>query len=50
MCGHSWRRVCDMWVCMRCGMTRLNDGRILLDRKLINMKPKKRKVKNAKTT
>lgn len=45
MCGHQWKRINDTWVCIRCGLTRTYDGRILFDRKLPNYKSKKRKKK-----
>lgn len=46
MCKHNWVKVNDICVCSRCGMTRLESGKILLfDRRLPNYKPKKRKVR-----
>ncbi len=42
MCNHVWRKVNDVLVCTRCGLTRTPDGKILFDRKLPNYKPKKR--------
>lgn len=43
MCNHEWRKINDVKVCMRCGMTRTLDGKILFDKKIVNYKPKKRK-------
>ena len=46
MCPHTaWKKVNDVYVCMRCGLTKTYDGRVLFDRKLPNCKLKKRKVK-----
>ena len=45
MCSHSWKRIGDTWVCMNCGLTRLNNGRIYFDRKITNITQKKRKDK-----
>jgi hypothetical protein len=44
MCSHEWKKVNDVQVCIRCGLTRMPDGRMLFDRKLPNYKSKK--VKN----
>ena len=38
-------RVNDVWVCLRCGLTKTYDGRIMFDRQLPNVKSKKRKKK-----
>jgi hypothetical protein len=43
MCSHIWKKVNDVSVCVRCGLTKTFDGRILFDRKLSNYKPKKKK-------
>lgn len=43
MCSHQWRRVNDCFVCMRCGITRTHDGKIIFDRAIVNYKPKKHK-------
>lgn len=45
MCNHIWERINDVFVCQKCGLTRTYDGKILFDRKLPNMKLKKRKGK-----
>lgn len=46
MCPHSnTKKINDVRVCLKCGMTLTNDGRVLFDRKLPNCKLKKRKVK-----
>lgn len=43
MCGHIWKKVNDVYICVRCGLTKTYDGRILFDRKLPNYKSKKKK-------
>lgn len=43
MCNHQWQKVNDVCVCVRCGLTKTYDGRILFDRQLPNYKRKKRK-------
>lgn len=44
MCPHTtWQKFNDVYVCVRCGLTKTYDGRIIFDRKLTNYKPKKRK-------
>lgn len=42
MCGHLWKELNDVRVCLRCGMTvsRL-DGAVVFDRKLANIKNRK---------
>lgn len=45
MCTHEWIRVNDVIACVRCGMTRTSDGKIIFDKRLVNYRPKKRKVK-----
>lgn len=40
MCGHQWQKVNDVWVCMRCGLTRTYDGKIMFDRKIVNVRRK----------
>jgi len=45
MCNHEWIKINSVTVCMRCGLTRTNDGTIIFDRKIVNYKPKKRKKK-----
>ena len=42
-----WKKCGDVWICVRCGITRLNDGRLMFDKKFVNYKFKKRKAKNA---
>lgn len=46
MCAHSnWQKFGEVWACLRCGLTKLPDGKIIFDRKLpsyINKKKKKR--------
>lgn len=43
MCSHSWQRVNDVRVCLKCGLTTTFDGKIFFDRKIVNYKSKKRK-------
>ena len=43
MCSHNWQKVNDVQVCMRCGLTRTFDGKIIFDRKIANYKSKKSK-------
>lgn len=44
MCGHIWKKVNDVRVCQRCGLTvRLYDGNIIFDRKLPSMASRKGK-------
>lgn len=43
MCSHNWRKINDVSVCLRCGITRTNDGKIIFDRKLPNCRVKKTK-------
>lgn len=45
MCGHSWQKIGECWVCIKCGITRLPNGQLYFDRKLPNYKPKKTKGK-----
>ena len=44
-CGHNWQKVNDCYVCVKCGLTRTLDGKMIFDRKIANYKPKKRKNK-----
>ena len=46
MCGHLWRKMNDVRVCMKCGLTVGKDGRVLVfDRRLRNVAGKKVKRK-----
>jgi hypothetical protein len=45
MCSHIWKKFNEVFVCVRCGLTRVPDGRIIFDRKIANYKPKKRRGK-----
>ena len=47
MCGHVWNKIGGVQVCVKCGLTRTADGKILFDRKLPNYHGKGRK-KNGK--
>lgn len=40
MCRHEWRKVNDVLVCLRCGLTRTYDGKVIFDRKMANYKRK----------
>lgn len=40
-CPHVWKKVNDIHVCVRCGLTKTFDGKILFDRKIVNYKSKK---------
>ena len=42
MCSHDWRKVNDVWVCIRCGITRTPSG-VIFDRRIANYKAKKKK-------
>ena len=43
MCKHLWIKINDIYVCKKCGITRIEDGKIIFDRKLPNYKPKRRR-------
>ncbi len=47
MCGHNWKIVNDVSVCLRCGLTinRLTGEPICFDRKLVNRKDRRSKRK-----
>ena len=45
MCSHNWRKFNDVFVCVRCGLTKTYDGRILFDKKIVNYKPKRNRGK-----
>ena len=50
-CGHLWRKMNDVRVCMKCGLTVGKDGRVLVfDRRLRDVvtKPEKRIKKRKK--
>lgn len=45
MCKHEHtRRMNDVKVCLRCGLTLTRDGKIMFDRKIANYKPKRKKA------
>lgn len=46
MCKHEIVKISDCKVCMKCGMTLLDDNKIFFDRKLPNYKPQKKGRKN----
>jgi hypothetical protein len=41
-CNHVWKRVRDVSVCLKCGLTITYDGKFLFDRKLPNYRPNKK--------
>ena len=41
MCSHIWKKVNAVNVCIRCGLTRMPDGKIIFDRKIPNYKERK---------
>lgn len=43
MCSHDWKTVNDIKVCLKCGITKTYDGKILFDKKIVNYKPHKKK-------
>ena len=49
MCGHIWKEVNDIRICLRCGMavSRI-DGAVVFDRKLANIKNRKGMKANEK--
>ncbi len=40
MCKHEMIKVNNVSVCLKCGLTRTPDGRILFDKKIVNYKRK----------
>ena len=48
MCAHEWKKVNDTWICMRCGLTRLEDGFILYDKYILDYKPMGKRRKKRK--
>ena len=46
MCNHgNTVKINDVRVCLKCGLTITNDGKVIFDRKLPNYKSKKRNKK-----
>jgi len=44
MCGHIWKTVNDLRVCLRCGLTvRMLDGKIMHDKELPGLLGRKRR-------
>lgn len=41
MCSHSFKKMNDVDVCIKCGLTRTYDGKIIFDRKLPNYMTRK---------
>lgn len=48
MCPHNWRKANDVFVCIRCGITRLPNGGFMFDRELPNVGNKKRRNTNGR--
>lgn len=44
MCSHEWKKINDVWVCLRCGITRLPQG-IMFDREIVNYQSSKKAKK-----
>ena len=45
VCAHTcWKKVNDVHVCPRCGLTKTHDGKIFFDKKIVNYKPKRKKA------
>ena len=34
MCNHSWQKINDVCVCLKCGISKTFDGKVLFDRPL----------------
>ena len=45
MCDHCWHKVNDVWVCAKCGFTRLPTGTIFFDKQYPNVIKRKRATK-----
>lgn len=45
MCSHKWIECNDVTACVKCGLTRIRDGKVIFDKRLPNYKLKKRRVK-----
>ena len=45
MCAHTWKKINDVYVCVKCGLTKTFDGHIIFDRKIVNYNSKKRRGK-----
>lgn len=43
-CGHSWKKINDVAVCVKCGLVMAN-GKVMFDRALPSRKMKKRKAR-----
>ena len=43
MCKHVWIKINDICVCKKCGVTRIEDSKIIFDRRLPSYKPKRRR-------
>lgn len=42
-CRHNWKQINDVQFCTKCGITRVNNEKVMFDRKLPNhLKNKKR--------
>lgn len=44
MCSHTnTQKINGVKVCLKCGLTLTNDGRVIFDKKIVNYKPRRRK-------
>lgn len=43
MCNHEFVKTDNMRACKKCGLTILNNGRVLFDKEITNYKPKRKK-------
>lgn len=41
MCSHTWKKVNDIRICLRCGLMRMPDGKLFFDKGILNYKSKK---------
>ena len=49
MCRHkNKRKVGDVWVCFDCGLTTLPDGKFIIDKSIVNYKPKRKGEKKCR--
>lgn len=45
MCSHCWKKINDVWICVNCGLTRIESGHILFDKPFLNYKRKHKRNK-----
>lgn len=48
MCKHDIKQVNNVRVCVKCGLTRTPDGRIMFDKKIVNFKYNRKGTGNGK--